>query len=462
MSRSVLLLALLASLTVSCEKSHTPSNKDKTQNENILRYDVSAPLTSLDPMGVADTGSTMVFPLLYSYLFVPNANGKLEPDLAAEWTYDPENLAWTIRLRKDARFHDNRPVTAKDVKYSLEAGLGGLRSYLSGLVDRISLMSDTVICIRLKKNDSRFLEKIWDTDIVPHPNGRKVDYYDHPIGSGPFRFKQRKGESQVVLVANEDYFHGRPSLDGVIFYFQPDKEKTWTRLLSGATDIAQEISPKNYEIMRQYEKRFYFDLYPLNWYAILLYNTMDPYFSDVRARSALSRAIDTKYIVSRILRGFGVAAGGPMGVESPYHNPEVRPIPYNPQKGLKLLRDTGWSLDKQGRYLEKKGRPFEFTILVLQESQIEKKVAQYLQLCLNDLGIRVHLQSLPFRELTTTYRRNNAFQAVLTEISGVYRDPECIKSVWTCDLSKKSEAGVFENHALTRLIREALDETTVL
>ena len=182
---SVFIAVSLAFLIVSCEESHTPSNKGKTQNENILRYDVNAPLTSLDPMDVADTGSTMVFPLLYSYLFVPDGNGELEPDLALKWTYDPKSFTWTIHLRKDALFHDRERVTSKDVEYSFETSLKSIRPYLLTLVDHISLLSDTVIKIRLKKNDPRFLQKIWDMEIVSQPNGRKIDYYNHPIGSGP-------------------------------------------------------------------------------------------------------------------------------------------------------------------------------------------------------------------------------------------------------------------------------------
>jgi peptide/nickel transport system substrate-binding protein len=456
---SVLLLVFLASLIVSCERSHTPSTKKNPGNENILRYDVSAPLTSLNPPEVAGSGSTVIFPLLYSYLFVPNGNGELEPDLALKWTYEPEHLTWTIHLRKDARFHDKEPVTSRDVRYSFEIALRGFRSYLSALVDRISLLSATAISIRLTKDDPKFLEKMWDMEILPYRSERSMDFYNHPIGSGPFRFKRRKGEMEVFLEANEDYFQGRPCLDGVIFYFQPDKEKAWTRLLSGKTDIAQEISPKNYEMMRQYEKRYYFDLYPLHWYTILLYNTRDPHFSDARVRLGLSHAIDTKYIVRQILRGFGVVAVGPMGVGSAYHNPEVNPMAYNAQEGLKLLEEAGWSFDKEGRYLEKGGRCFEFTLLVLRESQIEKKVAQYLQLSLNDLGIKVHLQSVPHTDLFNRYFRNDAFQAVLTEASGVYRDPEFIKSMWTPDLFKRSEAGAFEHPDVTRLIGQALDET---
>jgi peptide/nickel transport system substrate-binding protein len=456
---SVSILIFLIAVLPACEGPHTPSARQKPRNENVLRYDVPAPFTSLDPTQEELSGSTIIFPLLYSYLFVPNSNGKLEPDLARKWTYDPKTFTWTIYLREDARFHNKQPVTSRDVDYSFKTVLKNNVPSLFSWIGHISFLSDTALQIRLNKHDPQFPEKIWDVEIIPIADTGRIDYFKQPIGSGPFRFKAREGNQEVVLVANEDYFDGRPSLDRVVFYFQPDKEKAWTRLLSGETDIAQEISPKNFEIMQQYEKEYYFDLYPLHWYTILLYNTSGPLFSDPRVRRALSHAFDRTYIVGNILMGFGEAAVGPMGLASPFHNPAVKAATYAPKKTLRLLKEVGWSDGHAGHYLTKDGTPFEFTLLVFQESQIEKKVAQYVQLCLNDLGIKAHLQLVPFLELKGKYGRNTGFQAVLTEFGGVYRNPEFIGSLWTPSLSKRSEAGSFEDPELTRLIRQALDET---
>jgi peptide/nickel transport system substrate-binding protein len=454
----ILLCILFAGFTVSCKKSNTPSERKDLPNKNVLRFDVNAPFTTLKPSGVETSGSTNIFPLLYSYLFVPNADGKLQPDLAVNWAYDSTSSTWTIQIRKDARFHNNHPVTLKDIKYSMENHLKKISPSLLPLIDRIWLVSDTEISIRLTKHDPMFSNKIWDTEIVPQPLDKKYDFYNHPIGSGPFKFKYRKGEQEVVLEANEDYYNGRPSLDQIVFYFHPDKEKSWARLLSGETDIAQEITPENYGMMQQYENRFYFDLYTLPYYRILLYNTNDPLFSDPKVRLALTYAIDREYIVKKILRGYGKIASGPMGVGSRFHNPEVKPVPYNPQTGLSLLRDAGWAYEKNTCYLYKGGKPFQFTIYVFNESQIDKKVARYIQLCLNDLGIKVELQALEHRDLVRKYVRNNQFQAVLADFKSAFRKPEYLKQQWSTYPSRCSVAGCFEHPEVTRLINHALEE----
>jgi peptide/nickel transport system substrate-binding protein len=456
------LIILLVTFGVSCEKPDAPTATGRPWNENILRYDVSAPFTSLNPIEVYSSGSMMIFPLLYDYLFVPNTQRELEPDLARKWSYDPGSYTWTIHLREDARFHDKAPVTSADVKYALDAFLRNKHPAIHGLIDHVSLLSRHAISIRLKKNESRFLEKIWKTEIFPRPGGGKTDYYNHPVGSGPFRFEYRNGDSEVGLVANEDYFQGCPSLDGVVFYYQPVKEETWTRLLSGRTDIAQEISPKNYEMIVQYEDSYYFDLYTLNWYAILLYNTSDPLFSDPRVRRALTHAIDREYVVEKILGGYGRTALSCMGVSPLFRNQKVKQIPYNPQEALRLLGEAGWSYDKDSRCLSKGGKPFEFTILVFDENQVEKRVARFIRLCLNDAGVKVRLRPLPLEEICSRYLRNDAFQAVLTEFRCKHDDPEHLKEQWVGNTSRRSEAGCFEHPEVTALIYKALEESDPL
>ena len=455
---SSLFVILLINIAFSCGKPDDTPGRKKLSNENVIRYDVNNSFISLNPVTIKASGSNHIFPLLYSYLFVPGSSGKLLPDLATKWVFDPEKLQWVIHLGSGAVFHNDKPVTSKDVKYSYEKWIKIFRPNLTSVIDRISLLSDTVLCIHLKKEDPLILQKIWDFEIFPHPNGEEIDCYHHPIGSGPFKFKYRENNKMVVLEANDDFYNGRPVLDKIVFNYQADREKAWTKLLAGETDIAQEVSPKNYKMLKHYQDRFYFDKYTLRFYTILLFNTYDPLFSNPKVRRALSLAIDRKYIVENMLKGYGKVANGPMGVDSPFHNPKVEPVPFEPKKGIALLKAAGWSYDKKGRYLYKKGRPFEFTLLVFKESQIEKKVARYIQLCLNELGIQVRLKALAFEDLKKRYFGNTEFQTVLTELSGAYRNPEYIKTLWSSDINRKADAGCFKHPIVTCLFKKGLAE----
>lgn len=460
----VIVAAIVALALWACDstvQAPVPAGSPPDDRANVLRFDVHAPFGTLDPAVVGPSGSLHVFPLLYSYLFVPDANGTLEPDLAVQWDFDAKRLAWIIELRKNARFHNGQPVTAKDVAYSYNQFLKTITPELNVVVDHVAPLSDATVGLYLRKQDPSILQKLWFCEIVPHPDRGQVDYYWHPVGAGPFAFQGRTGEREIRLRAHEAYHGGRPALDGAVFSYQPDREKTWSRLLSGKTDIAQEVSPKNYEMIQPIADRFYFDRYILPYYTILLYNTHDPLFADPMVRRALAQAIDREYIVDHILKGYGEVANGPMGVDSPYHDPAAAPLACDPAEALVLLARAGWTRRADDLWLKKDGRPFAFTLQVFKESQVEKRIATYIRLCLDEIGIQVRLQYLPYGELRDNYFRNTAFQAVLTEFHGVYRtiSYEFLLNLWSPLAEGTAVAGCFDAPPVTRLLRAAAGET---
>ncbi len=447
----ILICLFLFSLIVACDLAENPSGPP-TPNKNIVRIDLFGAFPSLNPLDEKSGCSGDIFPLLYSFLCVPDEFGELQPDLALSWTYDPKNLVWTIVLRDNAVFHDNRPVTSKEVANSLRFCLKNFDEVLRETVENITPVSVSRLCIYLKKDDPDFMEKIWDTEILPYSSGDSVN---HPVGSGPFEFISKSDDKKVVLKANKKYYKDPPAIDSVEFYYEPDREKSWTRLLAGKTDIAYEISPKNFQIMKQYENRFYFDYYTMHRYTIVLYNTHDPLFSDTRVRQALGHAIDRDYIVDKMLKGYGKKACGAMGIDSPYHNPEVAPFSYDPPKSLELLHQAGWIFDSKGRYLYKDNKQFKFTLLVIKEFSVEQAIARYIKLCFNDIGIQMTIETEPLALIVKKYTRNNDFQAVLTEFNDGYRCPEWLKDFWTPCNCGKSWAGCFANPDVTTLIEKA-------
>ena len=439
-----------------CDLQLSQAPEPRPSRDNTLRIDVNAAFGTLDPSITDGSGSNHIFPLLFSYLFVPDPDGELKPDLATAWSYDPGSRTWTIQLRADARFHTDDPVTAADVIYSLTAVFENLRPALGEQVDAITRLADSAVEIRLNADDPEFPKKIWDIDIIPESGPDRFDYYKNPVGSGPFRFASRNKAEEVVLEANPDFYGGRPKLDNVVFYFEPDQDRSWTRLLAGRTDIAAEITPEHYEMIQRFEDRFHIDRYTLKYYTILLYNTYDPLFSDPSVRTALTLAIDRQAMVRDILRGYGRIATGPMGVDSPYADPDIKPLPYNPKASIRRLIAAGWRYDAAGRYLHKNNRPFAFTLLVPRESAIKKQVARQIQLNLNDIGIKVRLEALPLDGLIAKYYRNTSFEAVLIEFAGAYRSVEQLSDIWSSGMEQYAMAGKFSHREVNNLFSNSL------
>ena len=369
----VILILGAVGILLALTKPEADPAKGKNQGGKVFRYDVWDPIGSLVPKPDANGSATEVFHFLYSYLFIKNEDGQLEPDLATWWRYDNESFTWTIHIREGVQFHDGSPVTASDVVYSLRTGIEMALPSARPLLDRITALNDQLIAIGMKKDAPGFLDKIWSFEILKQPNINAVNDSKRPIGSGPFKFDYRIGNEEVGLTANEHYYGGRPRIDRVVFYYQPDKERSWARLLAGKTDIALGIEPQDYQIMEHYGDRFYFKTTIDPYFILLLFNTNDNYLSDSRVRKALSLAIDKQYIVRVILRGKGVVPSGYLGYFSSFGDPGLnKPIPYAPSKSIRLLREAGWTYDPKGLYLQKEGKPFEFSILFCEENKIHE------------------------------------------------------------------------------------------
>ncbi|MCU0599937.1 MAG: ABC transporter substrate-binding protein, partial [Desulfobacterales bacterium] len=157
------ILALLILSVAACSDGRPDHQKSR-----ILRYDIPAPVGSLIPWETMGSGANHIHPFLFSCLCVPDENGDLKPDLAVSWNYDPSEFIWTIEIRKDARFHDGAPVAAQDVKFSIQSFcVNGIRNYSGNSIKTIEIVSPTRICIKLVAGDPDFINKIWDTGIVP-------------------------------------------------------------------------------------------------------------------------------------------------------------------------------------------------------------------------------------------------------------------------------------------------------
>ncbi|MDY0378250.1 MAG: ABC transporter substrate-binding protein [Desulfobacterales bacterium] len=434
-------------------------NPAKQENPNVLQFDVAMPFGpfSLDPFLLKS--SLAVCPFVFSFLAVEDHSGNLQPDLAEKWEYDETRFEWTFYLRKNARFHDGKPVTARDAVFSLKMDLVSYLPDIYAGIRSMDAVSDTEVRICLFQNDPEFLSKIWDViRILPAPRNPDLLPEEYRIGSGPFRLKEISAH-RIILEANAAYYRGRPSIDGMIFNYVPDPETIWTRLMGGQTDAAQGVTPENASITEACADHFYLSRLSLPYYTMLLFNTHDPVFSDVRVRKALTMAIHREDAVQKILNGNGAVASGPMGPQREYHNPETATPPYDPQKALELLAQAGWRSDDKSQALVKNGKLFEFTVYVSEDSTTHQKLARYLRLCFNDIGIRLYVRQMPAHGLFKCYVGNTDFQAVITQAQYPTRSFENIKNLWSRSDDIPSVCGRFEDEVVEALF-EALDEQT--
>lgn len=452
-----LTLIVFVTLSTSMCTEHASGPGRDERHEKVLHIDVPTPFGSLVPSDDFDSGSTFVYAFLYSALFSPIAEGKLGPALAVAWDYAEDRNTWTVRIRDDVFFHDGRRVTATDVKSSLLRFSQQVYPAVFSEIEEISILSDHCLSITLRANDRDFPDKIRQIPITPASLEEQLSDQGQPVGSGPFKFSYRVGEKEVGLVPNERDYRGRPSIDKLLFHYVADSQVSWARLLKGETHIAHQITPKDWMMLAQYRGLFHFKIHALPNYTILLYNTSDPLFQSPTVRTAMTEAINREHLVKHILQGFGEVAAGPVWQHSPFHNAAITPIPYDPTHALELLKEEGWVRQPDGS-LVKNGKIFEFTVFLFEGFEDHRKVAEYIQLCLNDLGVRARLQTLPYHQLTQKYIQNDEFQAVLTELNGLNECLRPIQRIWHATPERSAYVGAFSDLETNRLLHEAMEE----
>ena len=413
-----MLVLLLSLLPVACERSPVPPAA-KSPQPDTLRFDVYHSFQSLNPMEPDSTGATWIFPLLFSTLARVGADGRLEPDLAINWWEDRQNRTLHIDLRQDAKFHDGTPVKVEDVIYFLVPQLEFTFQNTKNMIVKIDPVSKYALDIVFVNEQPQFFNLIHDTVILPcHLS--MASHGDHPIGSGPYRFVDNLNNESIRLSAFHDYYGGRPAIEQVLVTHVPDKERTWTRLLAGKTDIAVRLTPDNLHRMRFVQSHYHIKQ-SLSWFCkTLLFNTADPCLADVRVRQALSLGIDRDYIVEKILMGYGRVATGPLGVASPYGRSDRPPRPCDPIKAEALLNDAGWELNTETGFVQKDGLALEFDILYMRENPIDETVVRFIQLCLGELGVIACPIPVDFETFKASFHKHTDFQAVLTETMGSY------------------------------------------
>lgn len=234
----------------------------------------------------------------------------LEPGLAKEWSYDPDALTMTFTLQEGARFSNGDPVTAEDVAFSLETWRAGPNFGLSWeSIASVSGEGDQVV-MELAFPDNTILPIMASSvsGILPKDFAgmTETDFYNEPIGAGPFQVEEWSLGGQIVLTPNEYYYDPeRPYVDELILEVLADETERQILFQSGDVQINEYLSPT---IAPQYDPA---DVYVCTIHSIehIGLNVLGPPFDDINARMAVAYAIDYEAIDAALGDYFGLPSG---------------------------------------------------------------------------------------------------------------------------------------------------------
>lgn len=242
-----------------------------------------------------------------------NAEGTdLEPGIASEWTFNDDNTQLTIELNPEATFSDGEPVTADDVAFSIETWQEGPNyGAVYGGIEATEVIDEHTIRLDLGWPDTSlpaFLS--WaNAGVVPADFGGRSaeEFWQEPIGAGPFVVEEWASTGDVVLTKNTHYYkEGKPYLDKVVSTYAADSNSLSLQLKSKQVDVAEEISPV---LARGLDQSLVLPVAEHNT-PLLLMNTQDPALSDPAVRQAIAYALDYPAILKSVYSDYGSAPTG--------------------------------------------------------------------------------------------------------------------------------------------------------
>jgi peptide/nickel transport system substrate-binding protein len=312
---------------------------------NTLVMIIESSPTNLDPRIGLDAQSERIDELLFDDLCTRDDHLNVRPGLAERWE-TPDPLTYVFHLHEGVRFHDGRPLTSRDVKWTFDSLLQGkIRSTKAAayrLVERVDAPDDYTVVFHLKEPFATLLWNVSDgaIGIVPYGTGDEISR--RPVGSGPFRFVGAEPDKEVVIERNDAYWGEKAHLKRVRFAVIPDATTRALELRKGSADIAINSLTGDMVLALERESNLEVLRAPGTVLAYIAFNTRDPILKDVRVRQALSYAIDRTPIIHYLLRDFARPAYSLLPPESWAYNGDVPRFDYNPDRARQLLDQAGY------------------------------------------------------------------------------------------------------------------------
>src|SRR5215813_2679378 len=329
---------------------HTPASS--ADGQITLGVPVAVPAAWLDPAEA--TGILipfMVYYALHDALVKPLPGNAMAPSLAESWSVSPDGLTYEFVLRPGARFHNGEPVTADDVKFSLERYRGVSAKVFKDRIQAVQVVDPQRLRIRLKDAWPDFLTfyatpatgAAW---VVPRKYVEKVGedgFKKAPVGAGPYRFVSFTPGVELVLEAYEQYWRKVPTIKRIVLRVIPDEATRLAALKRGEVDIVYSVRGALGDEMRRTPGltvkpglgQFSY------WYSLI--DQWDPKspWADRRVRLAANLAIDRQAINEAETLGYSRLTGSiiPQDFEFAWKPP---PYAYDPAQARKLLAEAGY------------------------------------------------------------------------------------------------------------------------
>ncbi|MBW2109689.1 MAG: peptide-binding protein, partial [Deltaproteobacteria bacterium] len=325
------------------------------------------------------------------------------------------NPVIVFHLREGVTFHDGHPFSAQDVKFTYDAIMNpkNLSPRIADYepVKTVEVVDPLTVRIVYKRLYSPALGT-WGIGMLPEhllndgalekeARARNKDpetfslrdssFNRHPVGCGPFVFRQWKADQFIALDRFEDYWEGAPNYCRYTYRIIPDMLTQEMEFYAGTID-SYGVQP--HQVERLSRDPHYQSFSGLSFgYTYIGYNMRRELFKDRRVRKALGMAIDVDKIIRYVLHGQGERITGPFVKQTDYYNHAIKPLPYDPQGAEQLLAQAGWVRGPDG-WLQKNGKRLQFTLITNNGNNLRKAILAIAQDAWRKIGVDVRTDLL--------------------------------------------------------------------
>lgn len=325
-----------------------------------------------------------------------------EPLLAEGWEMIGDTAA-VFRLRRDVRWHDGVPTTARDVEFTFSRALEPGSAYpnrdffanWTGVTATDSFTVHASFSAQAEPLAGVPFLPIMPAhllDTIPSERMRQAAFNKRPVGNGPFRFVEYRANDRWVFEANPDFpqaLGGRPYLDRLVWRVIPDATAQVAEISTGAADMT--LTPPGDDFPRlSAQPGLRGIVRPSPRYAMVIWNGRVAPLDDARVRHALTLAIDRAQIVQTLRGGYGQVAVGPIDPAHWAFASGLEPLPFDPDSARAMLRAAGLvDRDGDGMLDMPDGRPFQIELKLPAGSAINRDMAEMIRSNLAAVGVRV-------------------------------------------------------------------------
>ena len=405
------------------------------QETGVLNLWDSGPIT-LDPAISSEMTSHTYILQIFSGLVRLGDEAKPVSDIAESWQRSDDGKTYTFYLRKGAKFHNGKEVTAQDFKYSWERAcnpetgsqtaatyLGdivGVKDVLEGKATEISgaeVIDNYTLKITIDAPKAYFLAKMTypTTFVVDRANVEtSKKWWLNPNGTGPFKLKEWKKDELLVLEPNELYYGQSPAIKKAAYHLLAGVPMAMYEM--GEIDVAE---VNEYYIDRATDENghFYKELaiFPELSLFYIGFNTQKPPFDDVNIRQAFCHAVNKERIINLTLRGMMTKADGILPLNMPGYNENLNGLGYDVAKAKILISSS------------KYGNASNLPPITLTTSGWGGNIPEYLGAIIKDwrenLGVEVTVRQLE-PEIFSYFIKEEADEMFVTGWIADYPDPQ--------------------------------------